>query len=87
MDSDHADHEPWYRSRLNLALAGFLTVIAFYLITEHTAHTLGVLPYLLLLLCPLMHFFGHGGHGGHGGHCGHEKHDGQQRAETEGEIR
>ena len=58
----------WLRSRTGLALIGFLLIIAFFLLTEHTAHVFGVLPYLLLLLCSLLHLFMHGGgHGGHGG--------------------
>lgn len=65
------------RFRANVALAGFMVIAAFFLVTEHKAHLLGLytehevhilgaLPYLLLLLCPLMHLFMH--HGGHGGH-------------------
>lgn len=58
--------------RMKLALAGFIAIAAFYLITEHRAHLFGALPYLLILLCPLLHFFMHGGHGGGGGHgAGH----------------
>ena len=57
--------------RVKLALAGFIAIAAFYLITEHRAHLFGVLPYLLILLCPLLHFFMHGGHSRHGaGHSG-----------------
>ena len=45
---------------------GFLTVAAFFVVTEHRAHAIQFLPYLLLLACPLMHLFhGHGAHGGH----------------------
>lgn len=44
-----------------------LSIIGFYLITEHTAHLLGVLPWLILLACPFIHIFMHRGHG-HGGH-------------------
>ncbi len=59
---------PWWRSRIGLALLGFLVIASVFLITEHTAHTLGFLPYGLLLLCPLLHLFMHGGHGSnHGG--------------------
>jgi hypothetical protein len=61
------------RSRTGLALIGFLLVIAFFLVTEHTAHVFGVLPYLLLLLCPLLHVFMHGGHGEHAGHGAESK--------------
>jgi len=57
---------------MKLALAGFIAIAAFYLITEHRAHLFGVLPYLLILLCPLLHFFMHGRHGEHGEHgAGH----------------
>ena len=79
MDDRHKDSN---KSRANLALAGFIAIIAFFLVTEHKAHLLGLytehevhilgaLPYLLLLLCPLMHLFMHGS-GGHG-HHGHDK--------------
>ena len=56
----------WFQSRITTwVLLGFLAVIAFFLITEHTAHFFGLLPFALLLLCPLMMFFmirdGHGG--------------------------
>ena len=61
---------PWIRSRSAAALLVFLAIVAFFLVTEHTAHVFGVLPYLLLLACPLMHFF-HGGHKqGHGSRGG-----------------
>lgn len=58
----------WFQSRITTwVLLGFLAVIAFFLITEHTAHFFGLLPFALLLLCPLMMFFMmRGGHGGHG---------------------
>ena len=57
----------FWRSRSGIALLGFLIVIGFFLITEHTAHVLGALPYLLLAACPLMHLFMHHGHDhGHG---------------------
>jgi len=58
----------WLRSRTGLAMLGFLVVIAFFLLTEHTAHVFGFLPYALLLLCPLLHLLMHGGHGNHSGH-------------------
>ena len=58
----------WLRSRTGLALIGFLLIIAFFLLTEHTAHVFGILPYALLLLCPLLMLFMHGGHGDHAGH-------------------
>ena len=58
----------WLRSPGGLVLLAFLSIAAFYLVTEHTAHVFGFLPYALLLLCPLLHPFMHGGHGGYGGH-------------------
>ena len=57
----------FFRSPTGLALAVFLAIAAFFLLTEHTAHLFGALPFLLLLACPLMHLFMHGGHGGHDG--------------------
>ena len=64
----------WLRSRTGLALLAFLGIVAFFLVTEHTAHFFGVLPYALLLLCPLLHLFMHGGHGAHGAHAEHAGH-------------
>lgn len=68
--TDHMNHEqqrPNRFSAANIALYGFLTIAAFYLIAEHRAHLLGWLPFLLILACPLLHVFMHGRHGGHGG--------------------
>jgi len=76
MDDQHKDSN---NSRANLALAGFIAIAAFFLVTEHKAHLLGffaehevhilgALPYLLLLLCPLLHLFMHGGGHNHHGH-------------------
>ena len=76
MEHEHNPHNhrsgtgSFLRSRMGLALLGFLLIAGFYLVTEHTAHVFGVLPYGLLLLCPILHLFMHGGHGGHGGHSG-----------------
>lgn len=54
------------RSRRRLALAGFLVIVGFFLVTEHRGHLFGILPFLFLLACPFLHRFGHGGHdGGH----------------------
>ena len=65
-----------FRSRVGLALLGFLAVAGFFLVTEHKAHVLGILPYALLLLCPLLHLL----HGGHGrGHGEHDRRDGPER--------
>lgn len=55
----------WLGSRPGLVFLGFLGIIMFYLVVEHTAHVFGVLPYALLLLCPLLHLLMHGGHGDH----------------------
>lgn len=60
----------FFRSRTGLVLLAFLAIVAFFLITEHTAHLFGVLPYVLLLSCLGLHFFMHRGHGGHAGHGG-----------------
>ena len=57
--------QPGGNSRGKLALAVFLAIAAFFLLSEHRAHVFGFLPYLLVLACPLMHLFHHGGHGGH----------------------
>ncbi len=56
--------------RWRVALAGFVGVALYFLVTEHAAHLMGALPYLLLLACPLMHLFHHRGHAGHGRHEG-----------------
>lgn len=56
---------PWWREMFYWVLIGFLAVVGFFLVTEHTAHVLGTLPFLLLLVCPLMHLFLHHGHGNH----------------------
>jgi peptidoglycan/LPS O-acetylase OafA/YrhL len=61
-------HMPLWRTKGGIVLIGFLVVVGFYLLTEHTAHVFGVLPYVLILACPLMHLFMRHGHGGHGGH-------------------
>lgn len=50
-------------------IVGALAIVAFFLVTEHTAHVLGALPYLLLLACPVMHLLMHRGHR-HGGGAG-----------------
>ena len=63
-------------SPVTLVIAGALAVMAFFLISEHSAHVLGVLPYLLLLACPLMHLFMHHAHG-------HEHEHGHGRSEHE----
>lgn len=55
----------WWFSTQGIVAILFITVIGFYLFTEHTAHFLGILPFLIFLLCPLMHIFMHHGHGGH----------------------
>ena len=56
------------KSRVGLALIGFLVIAGALLFTEHQAHVLGVLVWLPLLACPLMHLFMHGGHSHQRGH-------------------
>ncbi len=78
--SRHHEHAPkgrldWYR----IGTWGAIGVMAFYLLTEHTAHVIAVLPYLLLAACPLMHFFMHGKHHDHGdGHRDHTEDEGDK---------
>jgi cell division protein FtsW (lipid II flippase) len=60
------ERRPWFRSKTNWALIGFIAVGAVFLLTEHRAHLLGILPFLIVLACPLMHLFHHHGHGSHG---------------------
>ena len=55
------------------ALTVFLGIVAFFLLTEHTAHVFGALPYLLLLACPLLHLFMHRHRHHHRDH--HESHE------------
>ncbi|WP_423811936.1 DUF2933 domain-containing protein, partial [Pseudomonas aeruginosa] len=50
----------WWSEKL--ALATFLGVGGYYLLTEHRAHVFGLLPYAIFLLCPIMHLFMHHGH-------------------------
>jgi hypothetical protein len=65
MNHSHTTHNTRrFRWKWVIALAGFLIVAAFFLLSEHRAHFFGFLPYLLLLLCPFLHFLMHGGHGG-----------------------
>ncbi|MBI3327600.1 MAG: DUF2933 domain-containing protein [Nitrospinae bacterium] len=51
------EHHPlassWFRSRAGLVLLAFVAIVAFFLVTEHTAHVFGALPFVLVLLCPL----------------------------------
>jgi hypothetical protein len=60
MATDETAPSEWPR---RLILAGFLAIMAFFLLTEHRAHLFGLLPYLLVLSCLFMHLFMH--HGGH----------------------
>jgi hypothetical protein len=53
------ERRAWWRTRWGLALAGFVAVAVFFLLSEHAAHAFGALPYVLLLTCPLMHAFMH----------------------------
>lgn len=50
---------------------GAVLIIAYFLLTEHSAHVIQFLPYLLLLACPFMHIFMHRGHNQHSGHENH----------------
>lgn len=63
---DQFAHDEGAPQRGRWALAGFLAIALFFLLTEHRAHLYGVLPYLLLLACPLMHLLHGRGHHGHG---------------------
>ncbi|CAJ0886952.1 hypothetical protein R1479_03221 [Ralstonia mannitolilytica] len=69
-------------TRSKLALVGFLSVVAYFLWTEHQAHVIQFLPFLLLAACPLMHVFMHGGHSHR--HHGHPSSK-ADRADAQGE--
>ena len=71
MDHERSEPPSFWRSPSGVVLCIALAVMAFYLVTEHTAHFFGVLPYLLILACPLMHLFMHHGHR-HGGRPHHQ---------------
>lgn len=43
-----------FQSRISGALAAFLVIAAFYLVTEHRAHLFGALPYFLLAAAVLL---------------------------------
>ena len=73
MEHKHESHnDAGSMSKANIALIVFLSIAAFFLVTEHRAHLSGWFSsygiWLLLLACPLLHLFMHGGHyhGGHG---------------------
>jgi hypothetical protein len=58
----------FWKSRIGIALCGFIAIAALLLILEHRAHVWQWLPFALLLACPLMHLFhGHGSRGSHHG--------------------
>ena len=61
----NSNFKQWLQSPTGLALAAFLGIAAYFLITEHSAHLFGLLPCALLLLCPLLHLFMHRGHETH----------------------
>lgn len=62
MNHEHqSDKDSWLGSRRGLVLIVFLTIVGFFMFTEHRAHLYGILPYLLLLVCLFMH----GGHRKH----------------------
>jgi Protein of unknown function (DUF2933) len=71
----HQHHSPSQPDRqktrfsipVKLVLYVSIGIIAYFLITEHSAHLAGFFPYSLLFVCLFMHLFMHGGHGGHGG--------------------
>ncbi|WP_373414607.1 DUF2933 domain-containing protein [Ensifer aridi] len=65
-----------WRSKIVIALIGFLLIVGFLLLSEHRVHVLGYLPYLLVLACPLLHMLHHG-HGRHGAHT-HASERGEQ---------
>ncbi len=75
-NSYNSAHQPtgahFWRSKSGLVLIAFMSIAAFYLLTEHTAHVFGALPFLLVLACPLLHLFMHGGHG-HGEQAEHHQ--------------
>lgn len=66
--SNHSEHQSFWRSKAAAVMLGFAAVAGFFLITEHWAHVYGYIPFLVILACPLMHIFMHHGHGGHSGH-------------------
>lgn len=65
LQPSHTEHSEGMPTRTKWALAGFIVIALFFLLTKHRAHLFGILPYLLLLACPLMHLFHHHGHHGH----------------------
>lgn len=79
-NSQEFNFRQWLRSRNGIVLLAFLSIAAFYLMTEHTAHVFGLLPFALLLLCPLLMLFMHGGHGDHAGHSPQSQRDGQSNS-------
>ena len=68
-----SENKSWLGSRRGVVLIVFLTIIGFFLFTEHRAHLLGILPYLVLLACPFMHFSMHRGHGDRDKHINDSK--------------
>lgn len=68
-----SENKGWLGWRRGVVLIIILTIIGFFLFTEHRAHFLGIFPYLLLLACPFMHFFMHRGHGGRDKHSSDSK--------------
>jgi hypothetical protein len=76
-------HQSFWSSRARWVLCGFLIVIGFFLLTEHTAHVLQVLPWLLFAACPLMHLFMHRGHS-HDEHDTEAPHEHDQTGDTSG---
>jgi apolipoprotein N-acyltransferase len=71
--NDPSQKPGWVWSPSGLVLLAFLTIAAFFLITERWAHVLGALPYLLFLLCPVLHLLMYGWHGhGHTDDAAHQ---------------
>jgi Protein of unknown function (DUF2933) len=71
--NDPSQKHGWVWSPSGLVLLAFLTIAAFFLITEHWAHVLGALPYVLVLLCPVLHLLMHGWHShAHTDHTAHQ---------------
>lgn len=64
-DRETENEENWWRSPQGILAIIFISIIGFYLVTEHWVHLMGVLPLLLILACPLMHILMHRNHHDH----------------------
>ncbi|MGK9204185.1 DUF2933 domain-containing protein [Sinorhizobium meliloti] len=67
-----------WRSKIAIALIGFLLIVGILLLSEHRVHVLVYLSYLLVLACPLLHMLHHR----HGGHRAHTHASGAERADA-----